>query len=646
MSMILEEAARPGHATFAGGVASLADIARASRDSLRYIDNANAAHSALERAIEDRIRAVHAATGQKLENPLQRADSEWRRNQLTPSNFPLIVSPDGTRRQLNDLTTLRERYMSEFEAKLFELDGSYREIPAARQAIGAGRPLTDDAARLAREADEELATVLASRPGLGKWAAMLAGGFAGALEDPVTQLSLVVGGGPAAARTAVGRVLSIAGKEALINAATEAAIQPNVQAWRERAGLDHGLDQALNNVLFAGAMGGVFGGGLGAAGEALRRVMRPQDVERAADILRERDSQLSDPARAILADDGMRAADSLAEIREALPPPARGALDEAETIRLADDQRPAAAAPAHHDTTVARADQAIRLPDAETWPGFSPDPDQVNRVVRAIAGEPAARAAEAEPQQGLIGFLIDRGGVRDFQGELAAIGAGEVSQRFRGRLVKQSGAPLDSAREAAAEAGFFDHRYGTPDEAVARSTVADLLDELETEIRSGPRERATSAEEEALAGLAGRVDAIARMAGPAVDDGILERAARLSIDEDLEPGDALERVLVRAELSGEPAPARAARTGEPLPGWSDEELLAASENRGMVPDAQEGGLDAPGQLDPEAITLDELAALGEDALIPGEDGLVSASRLIEDIERQDNLLRVTQACRA
>src|SRR5690606_4220021 len=114
-------------------------------------------------------------------------------------------------------------------------------------------------------------------------------------------------------------------------------------------------------------LGGVFGGGLGAAGEALSRFLRPADTERAAQAIAA-DPRLSDPARAILAGDGLRAAETLAEIRPALHPEARGALDAVETARLADETRPAAARPERHDLTLAEADRVTRLPDyAEAW---------------------------------------------------------------------------------------------------------------------------------------------------------------------------------------------------------------------------------------------------------------------------------------
>lgn len=588
MTIFTESPQTPLRATFAGGVGSLADIAGAARDSLLYVDNAYASFDALDRVLGKRRTAIHDATGVQLEDPLAAAREEFRRQAAERS-----IAPFSDRWGHDDapdtLEAIYDRHLTRFRDELATLS---EKFPDAREVIAADRNPWDEAAELARQSDERLARLMASRSGLGKYGALLGGGMIGALADPITVISLAAGGGPGAARTVAGRLLSIAGKEALINAATEAAIQPSVQAWRERAGLDHGMDEAIRNVLFAGAMGGALGGGLGAAGEALSRFLRPADTERAAAAIAA-DTRLSEPARAILANDGLRAAESLAEIRAALPAEARGALDAAESIRAADEAKPPSASLHGHDMALASADRAMRLPDAlEAWPGFTPDAEQIARVVRAIAGETAA--APARPETPLIDFLIERGGVADFKGELRAIGAADVSERFRGRLVRDDGESLDYAREAAAQAGFFDHLYGDAETAANRSTVADLLDVLEEEVRVRTGGPVRAGEEAALAGLEETVATIARMAGPAVDDALLSRAARMSIEEGMEPFDALERVLIADDA---PPAARPERTGDPAPGWSDEELLAASERRGAWPDAD--GIDDPARLAPE-----------------------------------------------
>lgn len=637
MSIFIDTPRLPTNVTFAGGIGSIADIAAAARDSMLYVDNAYASSDALQRVLDDRRKAIHTATGVQLADPMRAAQEEFR--QLAAERS---IAPFSDRWSHDDqpetLADVYDRHLTGFRNELATLS---EKFPDAVEIIGAGRDPWDDAAALARKSEERLGVLMASRSGLGKYGALLAGGMAGALADPITVISLAAGGGPGAARTVASRILSIAGKEAIINATTEAAIQPGVQEWRERAGLDHGMDEAIRNVLFAGVLGGAFGGGLGAAGEALSRFLRPADTDRAANAIAG-DTKLSGPAQAILSGDGLRAADTLAEIRPALRPEARGALDAAESVRLADEQRPASARPDRYETTLAEADRVTRMPDyAEAWPGFQPDPVQIERVVRAIAGETdtGTRTVAETP---LIDFLIERGGVADFKGELRAIGAAEISERFRGRLVKEGGEPLDYAREAAAEAGFFDHIYGDAETAANRSTIADLLDVLEEEVRARSGSAAASAEDAALGQLEGIVASIARMAGPSIDDAIIERAARLAVEEGDEPFDALERVLIAEDL---PASASPPRNGEPMPGWSDAELQAASESRGAWPEAD--GIDQPGRLAPDDFDIAEIEALPDDYLLPSDDGPpISVAALRDEIAGRENAIRVVEACRA
>src|SRR5690606_6215412 len=137
---------------------------------------------------------------------------------------------------------------------------------------------------------------------------------------PLTLGSLFLGGGPGGARTALGRVLETAGREAMINAGAEAAMQPWVQSWREQAGLDHGFDQAIANVAFAAGLGGAFGAGLGGAREAINF------------------------------------ARLTGEQRAALTPELRVAVDAGNALVTIDAQRPPEMPIARHEELLARAD--------------------------------------------------------------------------------------------------------------------------------------------------------------------------------------------------------------------------------------------------------------------------------------------------
>lgn len=618
MSILGENDFIPALARPAGGVASLSDLAGATIDSFLYAENSYASSDALQRVLDDRRKAIHSATGVQLPDPMKAAHDEFFMHARERSIAPF--SDQWSHEQAPEtLEQTYDRYLAEFSNELTDLA---EKFPDAADIIAADRNPWDDATELARQSEERVGAMMQSRSGIGKYGAMLAGGIAGAMADPITVVSLGFGAGPSVARTVVGRIMTVAGKEALINSAAEAFIQPGVQAWRKKAGLDNGFDEALRSVLFAGAIGGTLGGAIGGAGEVASRFIRPADRERVASAFRN-DSRLSEDARAILNNDGLRAADSLAEIRQHLPDEARGALEAAQIMRATDQAKPVAARQDHYDSAINMADQIVRNPDlAEIWPGFKPDTDQIARVVREIAGGAGETVKKAETP--LIDFLIARGGIQEFKGELAAIGANNVSRRFKGRLVKETGASLDYAREAAAEARFFDHLYGDADTASNRSTVADLLNVIDEEIRNlGGTGRI--AEDSALAQLESIVADIAAMAGPHVDDAIISRAARMTIDDGIDAADALERVLVGDELpSIEPSIAR----------YGD------------------GGIDDPTHI-PDEFLMDEAELLAiermdADMAIPffDDEPAMTPGAFREFMETQENMAHLVEACRA
>lgn len=122
--------------------------------------------------------------------------------------------------------------------------------------------------RYAREAakrrDDQ--SVIARSGGFVAGAAQFAGGFAGALEDPYTIMTLPVGG---MGRTAAMRIASAAAA----NAGVEAVLQPQVARNRAKIGEELSGDEMLRNVGFAGVAGGAFQGVGEAAGFLLKKVL-------------------------------------------------------------------------------------------------------------------------------------------------------------------------------------------------------------------------------------------------------------------------------------------------------------------------------------------------------------------------------------
>ncbi|MDW9814925.1 hypothetical protein GOB25_07555 [Sinorhizobium meliloti] len=105
----------------------------------------------------------------------------------------------------------------------------------------------------------------------------------------------------------------------------------------------------------------------------------------------------------------------------------------------------------------------------------------ISRALNQFSPKPGAMPKKP---QGLAEFVARRGGVKDQGGELGALDLSKT-KIGRNRLVSENGEDLDRMREAAAQAGYFNHLYGTADDAAANSTVADLLDLLDQDIRGG-----------------------------------------------------------------------------------------------------------------------------------------------------------------
>lgn len=334
-------------ATIAGGRASPGEIFGAAAEQMRLVDNTNAAAVALEEAYAKRTAAIKAATGEDLGNPMTAGPAL---DLARTAALLLVPSRAASQRQATDDAR------TVYQQRLDELAG--RSSPEIRDVIGAGRPLEKDAEAAARNSDEELGRLMASNPGWGGTAASLAGSMAASLRDPMTIGSLFVGGGSGTAKTVIGRILQTAAREAFVNGATTAAMQPSAQAWREQAGLPHGFDQAASNVLLAAALGGGLGG-LGKGGHELLDVLR--------------------------------------RVEPALAPEARGAIAAAERVQALDSLKPEGVPQETFDRQTMRADIAAQGADVPLSPD-RPDDVAVNRMVNALAPAPESISGKPEPR--------------------------------------------------------------------------------------------------------------------------------------------------------------------------------------------------------------------------------------------------------
>lgn len=635
--------------TFAGGVAGFNDLATAAHDAALHADNTDGWYRSLDSAYDRRIEAVRLATGRTIANPLREAEAEDRARMIAPG--PNIYSgplePEGEVYTADNPPPSVRRARERFEAELRTIAEQY---PDRAEALGIGRAIEQDALDVAKQSGETLDRFAQSASGLMKWPALLYGGATGMMRDPIQVTTMLIGAGPGAGRTVAARILNVAMKEAAINGVVEAALQPGVQAWREKAGLPAGLEEAMTNVAFAAGLGGAFGATLQGGGELIGRALRGPDLERAAAGLAS-NPDVSERARAALAGDTAAARAELEQIRTALPAEARGALDHAEDLAAIEAVRPRAVDPEVHDQAVARALEAAQMERPATMPLNRAQAERIAEQLAPMietAAKPPKTKGGAQPRS-LTDFLIRAGGVIDQNGEVMAVTGGDrVARRGLGTLVRENGLDLDSARLRAAEAGYMDRQFGTPEDAMARSTVADLLSLMDEDLR-GNRVLARNdvAAVDAIAEIEITRDRIARdvsefqrLAGPGLDDATVVRALEIARDEGIDLAEAAERAVM--EL---PEPGAASRAGDIPPGWSDEELMAASGTR--APDFDGGGIDDPGN--PPDWTMDRALddGIGDDELIPMDNGdLMSKRELLDELDRADDEIMLVEACRA
>lgn len=564
MSFVYERPIRPANLTFGGGEAPFSELWASSRELAMYADNFNADEKALEEAYDRRIDAINSAIGVSVKNPMRQP----------------TAAPRAAGVSVGQIKT-REQWMADFDRHISLL---IRQHPEARDAISPGMPVIEEAKQLAREAEARFGRAASSRQDFfGKWSAMIGGGMAGGLRDPVQVATLMAGGGPGAARSVAGRILTVAVKEMVINGAVEAAMQPKVQAWREKAGLEAGFVEAARNTVFAAAAGGLFGLGGQMVAEAGRAVFKGRLLD-SASALAAAGLDLASPLAKSLKGAPVDSPGDLVAIREALPPEARGALD----ARAAD----ATIGPAPDE---ARQAEALR---------FAEDPQEgrisFDDVRGELTAEMGSRPTGRQPQS-LLAFLASEGGLRA-DGDLSARNA-ERWFGQGGRLVrKDGGMSLDEARRKAVAAGYLDD---TPfDGGVSTSTVDDLLAAIDDELagqkvysrKDGDAGELTRAQRAFDDNLAMIERTLAELQGVTTDDMPIEikrRAADLMIRGDADAETALERAIMEDYYGGEPERALAYDDGQEIP-FAPDDRPGGAQQRGDAASAV-GGADGAGE---------------------------------------------------
>jgi hypothetical protein len=510
------------------------DLWDTTRDLQLYKENSNAEQNARAEAYDRRNKAIFDATGVQLDNPMKSFDIFRLKPEPGAGGLPESSARD-------DIAAAEQAWQEKASALA-------RERPQFAGVIAADRPIIDDAYGIAQAAEKAsgAAEARAQEAGLGrgsKLTSSLGGGFAGAMRDPLQVATLFAGGGIASPARAVGwRLLETVLSEAAVNGGVEAGLQAASWDWKKRAGLEHSVAGSLEQVgmaaLFGGTLGGLMEGGrtvfrlLGkeAPTEALQRAAA--GAPEAGDL-----KTIADAAGVKLDADSVRTAELAAEQphldAEAFGPVPDG-VDPIEAERLQA--------------------QALREADA---PDAQLRAETTDRIVQS---EFPLGPAPARPVS-LYQFLTSRavGGIKDESGALSAMGLSRKFVPGGGSLVRKGGKSLDYAREAAAEAGYFDDLYGDPETAVARSTPDDLLRAIERE-RDGqavfsPRNdggrvfdwqdyQAGKMRQDAFRRVVEDVQGATQELGidHQIDDAVLTRAAQL-VDDEVSPVDALERAL-------------------------------------------------------------------------------------------------------
>lgn len=223
----------------------------AAFEANRLNDQFVSANRALERAADLRIDLIREQTGMALENPFRQGYYMEARRRVEADRAA------GADLRLNSETVLQKaRDIFNEQVNL-----AAERFPDKAPAFTFGQPMEDQAIAIGRAA-ADAQTVAAGnvKNDAMRAAALLAGGMAGAMTDPIQIAGLFLGAGEVKAISTAGRLGQVALREAAINAGLQAAEEPFVQAWRQQLGLESGLVPALENIALAGALGGVVGG--------------------------------------------------------------------------------------------------------------------------------------------------------------------------------------------------------------------------------------------------------------------------------------------------------------------------------------------------------------------------------------------------
>jgi hypothetical protein len=344
------------------------------------------------------------------------------------------------------------------------------------------------------------------------------GNMAGQALDPINYVPVA---GEAVKAAALARMGGIAGHAlvgALDAAGNTAIFGVGTSGMRAQFGDDVSWEALTSQIATAALIGTAFGGLAGAVGRGVDARARSEAEQRLATLKTTQEARIA--------------------LNEGIDALVRG-----EDIKLS---------PNSTEPMAWVQQQIVTYPDAQ---------ERQAAIDRIVNTDMPVGEAPQKPVT-LMQFLSSKsvGGIKDEGGELASMGLSRKFVPGGGALVTKAGKTLDYAREAAAEAGFFDHIYGDPQTAVAKSTPDDLLRLLAQEQGGTPAfsdrvdggrkhqndifthdQAAQERYRRTLDEVNGAIDTLGIT--HKIDDSILRHAAELSAQDGMDPIAALEHAI-------------------------------------------------------------------------------------------------------
>ena len=227
--------------------AGFGDVVTAAFKSFRD----NTGSDAAERLTLDERRKNITQAEEILGREIRPEDAEGFKPLKLPELKPTIYdsSFDGLK-QRSDEAVYNAEYVDKAVQALKDADPvRYASIKTKEEVREAARERANQS-----RTDYEKA-MRASDSRFNKFVGSLIGGIGAAATDPINIAASVIPFGQARSVSLLGFI----GREALINAGAEAAIQPFVLDWQKELGQEYGFTEAVENVAIAGLFGGTVG---------------------------------------------------------------------------------------------------------------------------------------------------------------------------------------------------------------------------------------------------------------------------------------------------------------------------------------------------------------------------------------------------